>query len=114
MSSNPLLKFRHKKRDFPVGDGLGLCYTGSKNNLDSGLQSAVVVGKPLGYLPDGDAQHFVLRYFDALTPGEVILEGLEGKAPTAVVCCTHSFVRMAYAYEVDGVAGNRAQESSKV
>jgi hypothetical protein len=52
MSPQFLLEHRHKKRDFSIVDGLGLFITGLINDLDPGLQSAMVVRKPLGYPPD--------------------------------------------------------------
>jgi hypothetical protein len=62
MSPQFLFKCRHKKGDFSVVNGLGLLFRGLVNDLDPGLQSVMVVGKPLGYLPDRNPQLCVLRF----------------------------------------------------
>jgi hypothetical protein len=67
MSSQLLLEFCHKKRDFPVINGLGLLLRGIVINLDPGLRSTMVVGKPLGYLPDRNSQRWVLQHFGSFT-----------------------------------------------
>ena len=66
ISPQLLLKFRHKKgASFSLADGH--CSSGFISDLDPGLQSTVVVGKPPGYLPDGNTQPSVLRDFSVVS-----------------------------------------------
>jgi hypothetical protein len=114
MGSQLLFEFRHKKGDFSVVNCSSLLLRGAVNDLDPGLQSTMVVGKPLGYLPDGISQRCVLLHPGLFKFFKVNLEVLGGMTPTTVVNCTLNTIQIAYTYEGNRGAGDQAQDQSDV
>jgi len=95
MSSQLLLEFRHKKGYFSVANGSGLCFHGLINDLDPGLQPTVVFGKPLGYLPDGNTQPYILWYLKPFENPAAMLKVPEGMTPSTVVSCASNTIWIA-------------------
>ena len=99
MSSQLLLKFRYKKGENFFADGLDLFFHGFIDDLDLGLQSVVVVGKPLGYPQDGSTQP------------RVVVRDLN---PNAVNFTDSHTPWVVETYEGDRIAWNRTQDPPSV